>query len=154
MKRKIVFIRPSMKRTPGIAARCEETKHGLRCQKKEQHAGSHQWSDKHRPPLKKKNISGKKNQHVSTIAKLDCLQMVEDPIYRAQLLSDFRARILRPAVECMIWYYAKGKPKEMIEHTGTLSLQEELSTLTTEELRLRALDIAAMLTSSKDKHVH
>jgi hypothetical protein len=54
----------------------------------------------------------------------------------------------------MLWYYAKGKPKEMVEHSGTLSLQEELSALSTEELRARALDIAAMLSTTPDKHIH
>lgn len=86
---------------------------------------------------------------VSTIAKLDCLAMVEDPAYRKKLLADLRARRLRPAVECMLWYYAKGKPKEMVEHSGTLSLQQELSGLTDEELRQRALDVAKMLTPAR-----
>ena len=74
--------------------------------------------------------------------------MIEDPIYRRQLLKDLRARKLRPAVECMLWYYAKGKPKEMVEHSGTLTLQQELSALTPEELAQRALDVAQMLKAS------
>jgi hypothetical protein len=71
--------------------------------------------------------------------------MIEDPIYRVRLLQDLRNRDIRPAVECMLWYYAKGKPKEMVEHSGTLSLQQELASLTPEQLAARALDIAKML---------
>jgi len=71
--------------------------------------------------------------------------MIEDPVYRKRLLADLRERKLRPAVECMLWYYAKGKPKEMVEHSGTLSLQQELSALSNEELQERALQVAAML---------
>ena len=74
--------------------------------------------------------------------------MIEDPAYRRRLLRDLRLRKLRPAVECMLWYYAKGKPKEMVEHSGTLTLQQELSALTQEELKQRALDVAKMLTST------
>ena len=77
--------------------------------------------------------------------------MIEDPVYRKRLLADLRERKLRPAVECMLWYYAKGKPKEMVEHSGTLTLQQELSALSNEELQARALEVAAML---KGETVH
>lgn len=80
--------------------------------------------------------------------------MIEDPLYRKQLLRDLRARRLRPAVECMLWYYAKGKPKEMVEHSGTLSLQEELSSLSAEQLRARALEVARMISQDTSTRVH
>lgn len=87
----------------------------------------------------------KKLHHVSTVTKLECAQMIEDPAYRKKLMADLRARRLRPAVECMLWYYAKGKPKEMVEHSGVLSMQQELAQLTPQELRGRALEIASLL---------
>ena len=149
MKKKratITFVRPAGRTVP----RCSTKKFGVSCIKKENHQGPHRFSARKADAMQERADKKKK---VPLLAKLDCLAMVEDPIYRAQLLADFRARVLRPAVECMIWYYAKGKPKEMVEHSGTLSLQEELSALSTEELRARALDIAAML-STTDKHVH
>jgi len=40
--------------------------------------------------------------------------LVDDPTYRARLLDDLRKRKLAPAVETMLWYYAKGKPKETV----------------------------------------
>ncbi len=49
-------------------------------------------------------------------AKLACSEIIDDPAYRFKLLSRARAGKLAPAVECMLWHYAKGKPKETIEH--------------------------------------
>lgn len=43
-------------------------------------------------------------------------QLVDDPAYRARLLADLRERKVAPAIEAMLWYYAKGKPKEIVEH--------------------------------------
>jgi hypothetical protein len=42
--------------------------------------------------------------------------LVDDVIYRRKLLADFRARRVGAPIEQMLWYYAKGKPKEMLEH--------------------------------------
>ncbi len=38
------------------------------------------------------------------------------------LLAAARARKLAPAVETMLWYYAKGKPKEQFEHAGGITI--------------------------------
>jgi hypothetical protein len=142
---KITFVKPNVSRSPGVRPRCphRDPEKGA-CLKPLHHKQGHSYSLA--PSHIAQQEKPKKHSHVSKIAKLDCLQMIEDPHYRKRLLQDLRARKLRPAVECMLWYYAKGKPKEMVEHSGTLSLQQELSALTPEELRQRALDVAAMLT--------
>ena len=49
-------------------------------------------------------------------------ELVDDPIYRAKLARDLRTRKVAPPIEAMLWYYAKGKPKEIIEHQGDLTL--------------------------------
>lgn len=49
-------------------------------------------------------------------AKRACAEIVDDPAYRKKLMSRARAGKLPPAVECMLWHYAKGKPKEIVEH--------------------------------------
>lgn len=149
MKSKITFISPTSTRTPGIRPRCGKIHPHKKtsCIKERGHSAKCKWAapiyaGKLRPgetPKEPRRPRGK------MITKLDCLQMIEDPVYRARLLEDLRVRKLRPAVECMLWYYAKGKPKEMVEHSGTLSLQQELSALTPEELHKRALDVASML---------
>jgi hypothetical protein len=152
--------RHSRVRTPGLRPRCDaiHPRTGARCLKPEDHSQNHEWSIKvytkhttrNRPaqsrPLKRmRSTQSPRKKFISKAARLAALDMVEDPIYRRKLLADLRARTLRPAVECMLWFYAKGKPKEMIEHSGTLQLEQELACLTEEELRDRALAIAATL---------
>lgn len=44
-----------------------------------------------------------------------CSRLVDDPTYRKRLQARLVAGKLPPAVECMLWHYAKGKPKEQIE---------------------------------------
>jgi len=149
---KITFVTPSAyKRTPGIRPRCTHRHRETRqhCLKPQGHTQNHSYKDS--PVHAAEKAAPKKNFVVSKETKLDCLQMIEDPVYRKRLLADLRERKLRPAVECMLWYYAKGKPKEMVEHSGTLTLQQELSALSNEELQARALEVAAML---KGETVH
>lgn len=55
---------------------------------------------------------------VTTEAREAANALVDDPVYREKLLKDLRERRLAPAIEAMLWYYAKGKPKETIEHQG------------------------------------
>jgi hypothetical protein len=43
-------------------------------------------------------------------------------VYRAKLRRDLRARKVSPPIEQMIWHYAKGKPKDVIELEGRLDL--------------------------------
>jgi hypothetical protein len=82
---------------------------------------------------------------VDKYTKATVLEMIEDPEYLHKLRKRLILGKLRPAVECMLWYYAKGKPKEMVEHSGNVSLQQELTQLSVEELRTRALAVASML---------
>ncbi len=51
-----------------------------------------------------------------------CVAIVDDSHYRKKLLARARAGTLPPAVECMLWHYAKGKPKEQVEHSGRFEL--------------------------------
>ena len=52
-------------------------------------------------------------------AKQACAEIVDDPHYRARLVERARAGALAPAVETMLWYDAKGKPKETIDHQNS-----------------------------------
>ena len=60
-------------------------------------------------------------------AKAACAALVDDPIYRQRLATRLRAGTLSPAVECMLWYYAKGKPKEELRSDITVSWQNEIA---------------------------
>ena len=63
-------------------------------------------------------------------AKEFCASVVDDPAYQTKLRRRAVAGKLSPAIECILWYYAKGKPVERQE-VGTPG---DFSTLTNEEL--------------------
>jgi hypothetical protein len=46
--------------------------------------------------------------------KQACAELVDDPAYRAKLKQRLLAGTLSPALESLLWYYAKGKPREDI----------------------------------------
>lgn len=60
-------------------------------------------------------------------AKEFCASIVDDAEYQATIRSRALAGELSPAVECMLWYFAKGKPKEQVEHSGGVALSWESS---------------------------
>lgn len=57
--------------------------------------------------------------------------LVDSPAYRLNLKERLEAGALAPAIEAMLWYYAKGKPKETVAIEGTLQ------TATDADLRTR-----------------
>ena len=57
--------------------------------------------------------------------KAVCAELVDDPEYRRRLGERLRAGKLSPAVECMLWYYAKGKPKDEIQSDQHLTISWE-----------------------------
>lgn len=52
---------------------------------------------------------------------------IDDPEYQAELRGRLRRGELAPAVECMGWHYAKGKPTERIEMVVSQARLEELA---------------------------
>lgn len=56
--------------------------------------------------------------------------LVDDPTYRTNLARRLRAGTLAPAMETMLWYYAKGKPIERHEFIDA----SKLSTATIEAI--------------------
>ena len=78
---------------------------------------------------------------VTAAAKAACGELVDDPVYRARLARDLRLRKVAPAIEAMLWYYAKGKPKEIIEHQGDVTL----AALPDGELRVRMAELLEKL---------
>jgi hypothetical protein len=136
--------RPSRIRTPGLRPRCTavRARDGATCDKPvHDSVQSHRWSTRNtnKPPRKKFEL------------RKTASDMINDRRYQKQLLEQMRTRKLRPAVEVMLWYYAYGKPKEMVEHTGAVSVEDELRALTPEELRARALALAEKL---KKESIH
>ena len=70
--------------------------------------------------------------------KAACSLIVDDEEYRQELLNAARSRTLAPAMECLLWYYAKGRPTERVEHAGGVAVTEitpdQLKHMTTAEL--------------------
>ena len=56
--------------------------------------------------------------------KAACSMIVDDEDYRKALLKAARSRTLAPAMECLLWYYAKGRPTERVEHAGGVAVTE------------------------------
>ena len=76
---------------------------------------------------------------VTTEVRAAANALIDDPIYRERLADDLRKREVAPAIEVLLWHYAKGKPTDIIEMQGAL----RVSTMTDEELRARALELIA-----------
>lgn len=52
--------------------------------------------------------------------------LIESASYRKKLAADFRARKVHPSVEVLMWHYAAGKPKEVVEVDGLSGLADLL----------------------------
>ena len=50
--------------------------------------------------------------------KQACAELVDDPAYRAKLRERLPAGTLPPGLECLLGYYAKGKPREEMNLEG------------------------------------
>jgi hypothetical protein len=59
-------------------------------------------------------------------ARAACAALVDDPEYQTSLRQRLVTGTLAPAVETMLWYYAKGKPKETVAVTSDAELLERL----------------------------
>lgn len=60
---------------------------------------------------------------VTTEAKAACNQIVDDPTYRKNLTAYMKANAGHAGpLEPILWYYAKGKPKERVEIGADKSL--------------------------------
>jgi hypothetical protein len=63
--------------------------------------------------------------------KQACAEIVDDPVYRRNLAQRAMDGKLAPAVEALLWYYAKGKPKEIVD----VNHSQRLAQLTDEDLK-------------------
>jgi hypothetical protein len=55
---------------------------------------------------------------VTREAKEFCASVIDDAAYQAALRRRALTGKLAPAIECMLWYYAKGKPTESLDLAG------------------------------------
>jgi hypothetical protein len=78
---------------------------------------------------------------VTVEAKRAAAEIVDDPVYRRRLAAAARARKLSPVMESLLWYYAKGKPKDEVD----LDVKMRPSEMSDEQMRERALALADRL---------
>jgi hypothetical protein len=64
--------------------------------------------------------------------------LVDDPAYRATLQQRLIAGTLPPAVETLLWSYAKGTPKDLLERSPQASALTDADTLRTRVAALLA----------------
>jgi hypothetical protein len=57
---------------------------------------------------------------VTVEARAAAAQIIDDPIYRQTLLDRAQTGQLPPAIEVLMWHYAKGKPREQEPMPGTV----------------------------------
>lgn len=94
-------------------------------------------------PLTRRRVGrppGARNK-VTSEAREFATRIVESPEYRDMLMLRAVAGELQPAVECMLWYYAYGKPAERVDVTFQERVAE-YEGLSDEELARRAEDAA------------
>ncbi len=63
-----------------------------------------------------KGVPNKATAEVREIAQ----RIVGDPAYRAALTLRVQRGKAAPAIEVLLWHYAFGKPKDIIEHQGRI----------------------------------
>ena len=51
-----------------------------------------------------------------------CAGIVCDPAYQQGIRQRALAGKLAPVVECMVWHYAHGKPAQLVQQTGNLTI--------------------------------
>jgi hypothetical protein len=105
------------------------------------------WSQIEMRPGRKKGRSKTGGRAKGTLnkatreAKEFCASVVDDPAYQANIRRRALAGELPPAIEQMLWYYAKGKPVERQE----VGAPGEFGHLSKEELKAILLEEAAKL---------
>jgi hypothetical protein len=82
---------------------------------------------------------------VTIEAKQACAEIVDDPVYRGMLLKAARARKLAPAIEALLWHYAKGKPRDRVDVTVKDTVEQPLSDMHPDEIKAYLLGLAAKL---------
>ena len=69
---------------------------------------------------REKGVPNKSSGEVRAAALL----IVNDDEYRTELMKAAKTRTLSPGMECLLWYYAYGKPTESVDLGGAVAVHE------------------------------
>ena len=81
---------------------------------------------------------------VTVLHREFCEQLITDEEYQLNLLMRLRSGRCHPAVETLIWYYARGKPRETLDVTNNLQLKD-ISMMSSEELTQELIEQASAI---------
>ena len=85
---------------------------------------------------------GGRGEHRKTKeARQFAASIVNDPIYRANLLARAQTGTLAPGIEQMLWHYAWGKPKDTVD--VNMMVSSEFTDLSNQEIAARIAITAA-----------
>jgi len=70
-----------------------------------------------------------------------CASIIDDPVYQERLTRRALAGELPPAIEALLWHYAKGKPREQLDVTVNAALEESKARLRRALQRLQSNDV-------------
>lgn len=87
---------------------------------------------------------------VSLEAKAAATRIVDDPAYLHTLTRRALAGTLPPAIETMLWHYAKGKPVEHLEVQGVIGLDVQRAAVEAETDLLSTEQLAAIVQKFDD----
>jgi len=106
-------------------------------------------------PRKRQKTGGrvKGTPNKATVAGREFAEkLVTDPDYLASVEARAKAGKLPAGVEIMLWHYAHGRPKELLELSGSIGTRD-VATMSTDELlaelEAHQLATAALLTAER-----
>jgi hypothetical protein len=70
-------------------------------------------------------VKGQPNR-VSVEVRTLVTQLLDDPVYQANLRKDFKARRCHPTIESLIWNYGIGKPSQPITVAGSIGVDVDV----------------------------
>lgn len=88
---------------------------------------------------------------VSAEARALARNIIDNQLYRENLLARATRGMLPPGVETMLWHYAFGKPPDVVDMQVTDVTTAKLQEMSDEELAARAQNIAIGIMAEKER---
>jgi hypothetical protein len=99
------------------------------------------------PPPKGRRRGGRQKgtpNKATTEAKAFCSSIVDSPAYQNMLRQRAIEGKLAPAVECLVWAYAKGRPVDHVKLNATVT-SEQIAGWSDEQLKTQMQELLAKM---------